>query len=420
MTKTLPEVLQSSSDFLSALDKTAQAYQNIIGCTSSRMDAVLVLPDDVARRYYEAVYVYNTHFVPNGLSGCGMATGDFLTREDKTYLVLNYGVMVGNVEALHLFRPHEAKLRDWHGKEAGYGERVTQFIAALSETIPNHLHLEAFQNPEQWNSTRAGSEWVGTPNPQFLEALATAATKLGTRKKKGTAALSRAAATLDAELRPFIDFPKTMLEIRNKVEHKGIPYIDGDMLSLSSPKYSGQACLHNKGADDDLMGAMPNKSDMCMTAGQTGWGRIKHFGGGEVQGEDFIMLIPKTPFFPLVQERLNSSEAFMSGWKRVFEIEDLYQSVWEWLEQTRTAKEDIVRQVVPELIASRVLGFNMNMNEEPHVALLRPIVAESALRGNEELLAANNVRVIRKDVETVLVRKGNDVGQLKSIFDEAA
>ena len=427
MIQTLREVLEHSSDFVSAMDEVGNENKTLALYKGARMDAVLVLPDEVAKRYYEVMYVYNTHFVPNGLPGVGMATGDFIEHEGKTFMTLDSNVFFGNMEALHLFRQHEPKFREWHEKRVACAQKVKDLTSAIFDikglvkrTGKGGFWLDFMKKVETWNVTSAGWNRIGTPHPDFVDALSTAAAKLKTLKKKGTRSAARMAADLEAELRPFSDFAKTMWAIRKKANHKGIPFIDGDMLALSSPTYSGLASLHNKNADDDLMGAMPNRTDFFMVSGQTSYAQVQHFGGGKVQGENFVMLVPKTPYFKTVQNRIGADESFMEAWRKVIEIEDGSEAMFEWLAKTQAVKGEAVKEIVPGLIAERVLGINMNLNDEPGTALLRPIIAESALKGNEEFLAASNIRIIRKEVETVLVRTSTGYGSLRSVFDQVA
>ncbi|PCI28189.1 hypothetical protein COB55_04150 [Candidatus Wolfebacteria bacterium] len=420
MLQKLSEVLEVKDDLVKRLDNLASSLSSVLtNYKGAVMDSVLVIPDEIAQRYYEMMYTMNVHFTPDGLPGCGAGTGDFISHGGESYLGIELGVCFANMRLMHHFRKYESLFSEWEDNSKCFGHEVNEFVTELKKISENCFGFKSLQNHEQWNDTSAGWNYVGTPSILFVDSLSEVAERLNRMKKKGLSSLARIACDLEAKLRPFCHLAGAMNELRNQCNHKGVPFIKDGMVRMSAPAASGGASLHNMGASDDLLHSMPNRSSFMIVSGQTSMGKITHLGGGRTKGEHFTMRIPQTPFFSMVQEKVASNKKLSDLWQSSSQGDD-DKAVEQWTMELLPIENEIIKKVVPDMVSTQVLGLHFDLRSAEGVAKLHPVIAESCLENNTDAVKKHGVAVIRKSIEKVLGMSGDNTYLIPSVFDKAA
>lgn len=397
MIQTLADVLKNREAITAELFKNGNRHGGSPFFGAAEMDGVVVFDDIVASKFLEAFYIYDTHIAPGRLPGAGMTIGDVLKHEENTYLTFHYGVATGNMAAVHYLRPYESLYVDWSAKYESVNKEVKDFIERVRSNYHECFGIKVIA---EFNhiSCYVGFDDIMAPSPEFVDALSVLARVLFKLKRKGTAEMARTAAALADSLKPYTVFQGLIKTIRK--HHKGYPVIREDMIRLTSPTASGGANMHTGTVSDDINDAIPQGDGLFMVAIQAGaFANMQHFGTGSIPGQHYWLLPPRTPFFELVQKEVDSDSNLQKLWKKVSRRVGSGSSYWarsaEWEEATEAIKTKVARQVIPELISQRVLGFHLDMNEKPNVALIRPVVANSLFMADPSLVEQNGLTVIR-------------------------
>lgn len=422
MIQTLADVVAQQVELTTELTRRADDDKTLKPFDSVAMDGVVVLKDHMAMRWCEMEYAFNTNFVPGGLPGVGESTADFPTHDGKTYLAVDLGVMLCNMEAVHLIRPHEALYRKWHSSKETLRRRLDEFLKATLQVDAGVLATKAFGECRTFDD-RVGWESTGTPTSAVVDALHALAQRLKRRRRKGTTALAAEGQRIAELLQPFTHFGSVLAQVRKTTGHKSFPHISDDMIRFYTPAASGGASMHSHCASDDVTNALPSEGDLILIAAGAGiWENVTHLGHGKLQGEHYIMLVPRTPFFETVRQRVDEDAEIVATWEKMknfgeVQRETLSERVHEWLKLTQSIKNAVIREVVPRLITERVLGFHVDLIHRRGTALLRPVVAESHLVAYPHLIERAMLSVIRPPIESTLACVGNHYGQVKSVFD---
>ncbi|MBI4049973.1 MAG: hypothetical protein HY398_00820 [Candidatus Doudnabacteria bacterium] len=204
------------------------------------------------------------------------------------------------------------------------------------------------------------------------------------RRKKAMKPLARVASAIVRDLEPYSIFQSFMNELRRETGHKGFPRVRNGMLLFNTPAASGGATMHTYNPSDDVEDIVPSQNDLFMIAMQAGnVPGAMHIGGGSCQGEHYWMLPPRTPFFPRVQERVNADPELNRVWGEVAQFggtkAEKFTGSSEWLKATQEIKDDVIKEVVPELIGQRVLGFHVDMNRRTQNRVAAPCRRRLAL-----------------------------------------
>ncbi len=138
MIRTLGDVIQNEKALIARLNQSNEASgKSCVVYDHAYMENVTVIPDDVALRLVETLYINNTHFVPGRLPGNAMAIGDIVSKDGAEYLTVSWGVMNMNTVMLHASRAYEAEC----AAEAALSEkaRATKTAVKKSEKLNGAL-----------------------------------------------------------------------------------------------------------------------------------------------------------------------------------------------------------------------------------------------------------------------------------------
>ncbi len=414
--QTLSEVVRNRSKIEAAIgERGEEGFAGTKLFHTVRMDGVVIFTDDIACRYLEANYKMNTHLVPHRLPGVGLSTGDIKTHEGKTYLTVDFNVMVANCFALHLIRPHEARYVEWTEQAESYNREIKSLIGAVQLADASCFGIKELATFTHTTSPVGWSD-VGTPSSELLTALTGLAGHLIRRRKKGMRKLSHTASMLVSRLKPYSAFEDVMSHIRKEAGHKGFPRVHNGMLTLNVPAASGGATLHTHQPSDDLLSAIPSSNDLTLIAAQAGTIPLMHIGAGSLEGEHYFMLPPKSPFFARAQEKLDADNRLDTLWqvlgsRREFASQRVLS---EWLKETAPLKGEVIKDVVPGLVAERVLGLHVDLRTQKGTALVRPVVAESHFNAHRD--AATHLTAIRPEFSDMLGCIGDTYGTVSSVF----
>jgi hypothetical protein len=417
MIQTLTDTISNRQALLERLDRFNEGYDFY---SQSTMDAVMVWPDTVARHCLELAFLYGTNFVPGGLPGFGMPTGDLLEHEGKTYLTMQYAGMLVDAAALYLTRPKETLYREWDEKMESYDARIQTFLQNLQSQ--NATAFATFgtgylERPTLWRQNSVGSSYEDLPRREFLEHLAQVQALL---QDSEDSTLLQEAQALHAELTPYAELIDFLWSIRKELDRKGHSYIGDGMLGQSSPAASGGCSLYFVGAGEDIKRAVPNHSTLMMAGAEIGTmgANITYISGGSTKGQRQVMMAWKTPFFPRVQELVDGDESLVSLWQELTEAGCPLDRFQEWTKASMEPKRQGIKEVVPSLVSERVLGLVLDMNGEGRTARLRPIVSESVAAAHESLLKENRLEIQRSPIDAVLVKDRDGLYGFHSVFDE--
>lgn len=422
MLQTLFDVLGQKDRLLAEMIEKSGAGTDFEYFNSTEMDGVVVLGDEIAKRFLEHNYTLDTHIAPHRLPGTGLSVSDILTHEGRTYLTLNLLVMISNVTALHLMRQHDETYVKWSEQRDATNERVRRLIEQLRLINDDCFGFDEFKRFEELTSPVGWSD-VGTPSPEFIKATSDLAKLLMRRRKKGMRSLARTASVIADELAPYSIFREFMQTLRKDTGHKRFPLVHDGMLTFSTPAASGNATMHTHNPSDDVNDAMPSTNDLFVIAMQSGrFQNMTHFGSGSVPGEHYWMLPPRSPYFPEVQKRVDDDPELNRLWTELSRFDgDRAQALKQasvWTRATLGVKSEVAKSVVPDLIGQRVLGFHVDMNTRSGTALLRPVVAEAHYQAHADIVKANGLEVIKPPFFALLAEDNQGYGELPSIFGQ--
>jgi hypothetical protein len=349
----------------------------------------------------------------------GMSTGDVRELEKgRFFLTMSAGILVANNMTFQMIREHEQLYCSWEQRCAELDKQVREYLADVRKVSENCFGIERLKDSQKWNKTYVGSHYIGVPDGNFVEALVALANLC--QGKEGAEKLCKRALRLADVLQPYTTLQKLMWEIRKKCSHKGFPIICDDMLMLNAPAASGLSSIHTKNAGDDLRRALPTASDLVIIGGQAGTTQVPHFGGGDLQGEGYTMLLPKDAFFATVRANIDASEELGQKWLKLAKAEGLSSATQDWMIATAPFKRDAVKEIVPNLVASRVLGFHLDLmaGKSTRTMHLRPVIAEAALLAGQSVVDQYGCQVLRRNWENVLVETKDSYNGFRSVFDE--
>lgn len=413
MIQTVRDVIEQQAALLGELDKSNEPEGICHFYDRSQLGSIVVVPDAVVLRFLEFTYYLNTHFAPGRFPGNGMCIGDILTHQGEDYLAFHVGVGLQNQQMLHRSRAIEPALRSWSENKVRLSEKVSAFLTAAKERDTECLVMGPFQSPDKWHETYAGFSYVGTPSPEFVEALGNFSQLHSGRNDLRD--LVSAAAELAEELRPYIDLAKTIHDLRRTNHHKGTPRINEyGHLVLTSPSASGGASFHTQPAGDDLLYSLPGSEAMFIIGSQAGVTGAVHIGGGKLKGVHYVFLPAATPFFAMVQAEVDGDPGLARAWQELGEGDEKYH---EWDQLIAPIKQKIIREVVPRLMRDRVLGFKIDLVSQFGVCLVSPVVASSYLEAHREFVDESGLEVVQFGVAGFVLESGEGYGFPKSVFD---
>ena len=131
------------------------------------------------------------------------------------------------------------------------------------------------------------------------------------------------------------------------------------------------------------------------------------------------MLPPQGTFFTAVKAKIDASDELKQKWSELAEGDNLAQATQEWTTATAPYKQGVVKDIVPNLIASRVLGFHLDLvnSKATRTMNLRPIIAEAALPASQGVIDQYGCEVLRRQWESVLIELKDGYSGLRSVFD---
>jgi hypothetical protein len=423
--KTLPDVLNSHDiicPWVMERGKPKDAPAPLF--TRVQMDGVVVLSDQLALRYLEQSYVMNTHFAPGCKPGAGLTTGDVIWHDSRPHLTIDLAAIQRDMAALHFTRKLEPLYVQWCERRNDLSHRLREVCGQMDAVKAEEFGVKLFQRYEQaFNRITLGP--MGLPSPEFLRTLKRLAKAMKARKKKGTATFASTLGSLIQDLQPYSSLPGALDDIQAVTKHRSAPRIQQDLLTFSSPMWrSSNASMSAQGPSDNFLHIIPSTEDLvviAMEAGNLG-PNIRHLDGGNIEGEHYFMLLPRTPFFDLVQRRVEADTALVALWremnKRVGDEHAQFARVEMWHHETKPAKQWAVLEAVPGLIADRVLGLHVSMTRKRGTATIRPVVAESHYLKHRAFVERKALEVVMPNFASLFGDTPEGYGPMKSVFDE--
>lgn len=409
--RTIKDVFNNSAAILAELDKTNGSNSSIDSFYEySELGKPLVMDDHVATQFLEFVYRFNTHFIPNGLPGSGMCIGDFIERDNKTYITLHWGVMMSNLELLHFIRNSESLLRSWYENKSRIGRLVKAFLNGLKDDYRKLLEKGDF-NYEKWNHVAVGLNHVEIPNQDFVDALANFSNIKGKKGDVHFRKMKKQARLLVKELSPYIEIRDVFKKGKEKVGHKGTVDIENGMFFLNSPAASGGASLHTQPVSNNLKSAIPGKSLMFIVGAQAGRIDVHHIGSGTVEGKHCVFLPPIGDYFSSVQKLVNNDKELAGKWEKLVEANE--KNTFDWNELTTPKKSEVMKKMIPALIRDRVLGFQIDLMSKPKAGILSPIIAKSHLNKHRDFLRDVGQKVKKMKLVDCLLEFNTGYGKIK-------
>lgn len=400
MIQTLSDVVRKRGELLALLDS---GNQDGAFYKESVMDAVVVWPDNVAHQCLGLQYLFDTQFAPGLLPGCGMAIGNEMLHDGKSYLTLSHSVMALNAAAIYRSRQQERAMAQWDKDKCDYDNRVGAFLSRLrteSPKVAEHIDPGYDENARLWRSSSVGMDFVSLPNANFLSRLQRVRDALAEHQS-----LREEASALHTELTPYADLAEFMMNIRKELGRKGHTDVRGGMFRMSSPAASGGASLYFPGPGDCLRNAVPGAEVLVMAGCEVGTlgANVVFVSGGSTPGQRSCILSWKTPFYAQMQEALDQATEHHALWHAIAESGFPDEGFREWGQTIEQLKRRVIDSVVGELVSTRVLGFVLNMCGESRTAHLWPIISQSVADAHAELLAAEGLEVHRTTYQEVFL-----------------
>jgi len=215
---------------------------------------------------------------------------------------------------------------------------VTELVEGIISIPKFHEVAASFWNSEEWNKTYVGWQYANLPSREFLELLK----QVAQDGMYGSTIVGTRSAALAQELDPFYVLRDTLETLRRDQEHKGIPRVHGDILTLSSPAASGLASLNASAASDEVWCCVPGQTVVGIVAMQSGTVDAVHIGGGELQGMHFMMRFPKTPFLPEMRERIRANDKLRILWEECAPCPEREGDSMRWMEATMSLRAAVV------------------------------------------------------------------------------
>jgi len=372
-TKNIRQVYEDSKEVMDVFNKIALDASLLTLFESSELGGPIVMDDKLARNWLETNYMHSTSFRPGRFPGVGEIGGDIrMMSDDKKYLVVPFGLLEGATRALTDFRQFEPLYLDWMKMSEQYETEIAELrqrITRLADTNPELAEAkELFATPQGF----IGWQDTGLPSERFVVGLGGLAGKLESLAN-ADGEVSRAielAQHLGGELRKYSSAIPEIAKIRKY--HKNIPFIASDgLIRIGTPAASGGLCMHTHPAEDETLMSLPGKNDLFLISAQAGNNlAICHIGGGETQGEHYVMHVPRKYFFKEVQERVDSGKP--ENWKDIEKI-----------------KQEVLERRFPDIISGEILGFRVDGKSRRHAAILNPVVCRSEYQLHEAYLRDN-------------------------------
>ncbi len=411
MIQNIVQVYENSEEILKELDrKTNQAFKrqsghfsDMIGgkaldlydnyfYESSSLQGPVVLPDDIAKGWLQSNYLWATHFSPGGLPGIGETGADIISRDDQTYLTANFNMLIGPQVALNHFREVENDYAGWCSKENDFYEAFYSFAEELKK-FP--------ELAESFKEVKVNNRRSRTPTSEFIKYI----TRLNSELIDGE--LKVAAVNLEkllADLSGLEKIEETFVKIRKG--HKGVPYIrDDGMIFIPTPVASGGICAHTHPGYDDPLHAMPSVGDISILAAQSGTDKLfdGHIGGGETQGDAYILHIPKRYFFDEVQELVQEKADYIIE-KLNGSDEENYRTL---MEEVDPLKKEVLKRRITDIMSNQILGFKYSYGSKEQgdrELVVNPVIARSEFEKHKKFLGS---KIDLPIAEYVILSGGN-------------
>lgn len=315
----------------------------------------VVMADDLATKWLELNYLYSTGFRPNMLPGVGEIGADIQTNlnDNQKYMTVPLVLMDKVIMALTDFREVEEICSEWVAHQNKYSVLIEELSNQVNSLSGKHSQLEEFK--EIFGNTIGYIGWqhIGLPSENFVTGLKRLSESLiGLEEETAQEAFQ-----LNQELKKYSAVIPLLLKIRKY--HKKVPFIsDDEMVRIYSPAASGGLCLHTHPGYEDPYNSLPSQNDLTLIAAQCGAIPVRHLGGGETQGEHYIMHIPRKIFFDEVkkivdQESINDETSIIQ------------------------VKQTVLDNRLDDIMAGEILGFKIDGNKRKNrkTVVLNPVVA---------------------------------------------
>lgn len=341
---------------------------------TGKLDKIVVLDDVVARGMCQFLYQINTHVVPSGLPGIGLATGDRVEHEGKKYLFGYAGVAAANAFAVYLFRPNERLYLEWQRSARTITASFKVFLEHLKTLDKDLFGIDYLRTFKGFHSVVGWSRFSAPP-PTALQALGEVLSVLQKMHKRRLATEAERFIKL---LEPFSVFEKAMNDIRERTDSKGYPLPSDEYISFNTPAASGGASWFNTSPTDNILHAVPSKNNLSILFIQVGkTGVAAHFGQGSTPGK-FWTILPSLRILKSIQKSVDADAAAVAKWRACQDAAS-EKGFGEWESACYPHKIAALKQEIPAFIENNVLGLEAEVSREDPLIFVRPIVSKTLL-----------------------------------------
>lgn len=337
----------------------------------SKLGPPVVVEDDLARNWLELNYLFSTGFRPNHRPGVGEIGADIRSVKEidgQKYLTIPVGLLDDVVRALSDFRSIEGVCSEWLENQERCTTSISELYKKVKSLSEHHPPLKEFK--EMFGITAEYIGCVGLPSEDFVSRLEKLSASLRDLSEYG---ILQETSCLNQELKKYGSAIPQLSKIRGY--HKSVPHISDDgMIRIDSPAASGGLCMHTHPGYDDPYHALPSLSDLMLIAAQAGalGSHVIHVGGGETQGEHYVMHLPRKFFFEEVKQRVDKER--VSDETAIIQI-----------------KQRVLDRRLDDLIEGEILGFKIDGKTKKRIAVLSPLVASREYKKHRKYLESREL-----------------------------
>lgn len=356
---------------------------------SVKAGSPLVVKDDIALRFYEALLLSNTHFVPGKKPAIGMAIGNLITgKGEKEFITINSHVMFTNIAYLHMSRIYESRLVAWKAIKEKMHEHLIKFLELLKGSYEHYgarIPLNKFY-------AAYGSLHTDLPDPDFISNLKMI---LGEIKQQGSDPMNGAfyeiGATVVSLCEPFITLAKEIYELRSVFNNKGHLMFHDEHLGMSAPSFSGEASWVQL-TSDDIAVALPSSNNLSLLtihAGKSPVG-ISKTGVDTTFDKSISFLVPLGALYKL-QRLVDSKSGLVNTWDKFSCLPadtqwQIKTKVNSWWKLVHDALLKDVKDIIIETVHGNILGLQLDMSSEDGQVIVRPVVCQTFIDYHQRAL----------------------------------
>jgi len=334
---------------------------------TSELSCPVVVDDSLAKKWLEMNYLFATGFRPHQRPGVGEIGADIKKndRNGKKYLTVHFGLLNNVVRALADFRTVENSYAEWQIQQKAYEKEISGLQKQIQNLSKNHPQLQRFQ--ELFGETKGyiGWQYIGLPSEKFVQGLQDLNEALKTIKHPQISESLSITTRLHQELSKYSSLIPQLSKIREY--HKKVPHISDGMIFIDSPAASGGICMHTHPGHDDPYHSLPSPQDSFILIAQIGFfPNIVHVGGGETQGEHYIMHVPRKYFFDEVKHLVDSRG-----------VSDEYGII--------QIKKEVLNKRLDDIMEDEILGFKI-AGKDGKAVVLNPVITEREYRKHKKQL----------------------------------